>query len=201
MASKTEICNLAISHLGISKEIANVDTEKSQEAYACKRFFDICRDTTLRDFPWPFATRFIAVGLVEEDPTSEWAFSYRYPSDCLVIRRLLSNQRIDTQQSRIPYKVGSDASGRLIYTDLEDAEIEYTVLIDDPNLYPDDFVLALSYRIAMQVAARITGGDPFKVGDKAALMYQLELTRAQAASANEEFLGLQPESEFTRARD
>ena len=38
---KTELCNLALSKLGISTFIADVDTEKSLEAQACRKWFDI----------------------------------------------------------------------------------------------------------------------------------------------------------------
>ena len=56
MSSKTVICNLSLSHLGISKEISNIDTERSAAAEACRRWFNLARDETFRDFNWPFAT-------------------------------------------------------------------------------------------------------------------------------------------------
>lgn len=87
MSSSTEISNMALSHLAISREIAALDTERSQEAQACRRFYETVRKTVLRDYPWPFATKFATLALVEDDPNSEWDFSYRYPSDCLNARR------------------------------------------------------------------------------------------------------------------
>ena len=77
-SSKTEIANLAISHLGIGKTIANLELEKSQEAIACRRFYDTVRDSSLRDFPWPFAGKIQALALV----SNEWLYAYQYPSDC-----------------------------------------------------------------------------------------------------------------------
>ena len=72
MASKTEIANLALSHLGVGKEIGNLDTEKTEEAVAMRRFYESARDATLRDFPWPFATRMVALALVASPPTQWW---------------------------------------------------------------------------------------------------------------------------------
>ena len=41
MASSTEIANLALSHLGNGTEIADLETERSSEASACRRFYDV----------------------------------------------------------------------------------------------------------------------------------------------------------------
>lgn len=200
-ASKVGICNLALSHLGIGKEIATFDTERSEEAAACRRFYDQALEQTLRDFAWPFATRTAELALVEEEPTSEWAYSYRYPANCVLVRRIPSGTRNETRQSKTPYRVASDATGRLIYTDKEDAEVEYTYNVVDPSLYPIDFVMALSLRLAVYIAPRITKGDPFKLRNETLSLYNYEISKAQAGSGNEEQPEEEPESEFVRARN
>jgi len=65
--SVTDICNMALSHLGIGKELANMETDTGENASACRRFYENCRDNMLSDFPWPFATVTTDLGLVEED--------------------------------------------------------------------------------------------------------------------------------------
>jgi hypothetical protein len=201
MASETEIANLALSHLNIGKEIANLETEKSEEAGACRRFYDTARDETLRDFAWPFATKFVTLAPVADNPTTEWGKSYRYPSDCVFFRRILSGLRNDTRQSRVPYKVTQDAAGLLIFTDLADAVAEFTIRETDPSKYPSDFTMAFSMRLAALIAPRLTGGDPFKVGERAMRLYQIEIERARATAFNEQQNEEPPESEFIRARD
>lgn len=198
--SETDIANMALGHLGIGKEIANISTERSQEALACNRYYEIARDTTLRAFPWPFATKFRDLAVVEENPTDEWAFSYRYPVDCFMVRRVLSGSRNDSRQGRVPYKIGQDASGMLIYTDETDATIEHTVRVTDATRFPDDFVLALSFKLAALCATRITAGDPFKLGDKAEAYFKRTISDAQADAANEEQPDELPESEFIAGR-
>ena len=193
-SSETEIANLALSHLGGSKEIANIETEKSEAAAACRRFFDTSRDEMLRDFAWPFATSFSTLGLVEEDPDEndkEWKYSYRYPSDCISLRRILSGSRNDHRQGRVPYKIGQDSSGLLIYTDKEDAIVEYTKRETDVSRFPTDFVMALSFRLAAYIAPRVTGGDPFKLGDMVLRFHSFSLAKAQNSALKEE----QPEEE------
>jgi len=170
--SETAVCNLALGHLGISAEINNLTTEKSAEASACRRYFTTARDVALRDLKCTFATEFATLALVEENPNDEWAYSYRYPSNCLFFRRILSGTRNDTSGSRIPYKIASDDVGKLIYTDRQYAECEFTKLASDQMLWPDDFILAVSYLLAGLIAPRLTRGDGIKLGDRSLELYK-----------------------------
>ena len=200
VTSTTEICNMALSHLGHGKEINNVDTETSSEASACRRFYEIARLTTLRDFPWPFATKIEELSLVEEDPNAEWGFSYRYPPDCLKFRRILSGTRNDTRQTRVPFKIAQDDTGILIFSDTDEADAEFTKDMNDPTVYPSDFVLALSFKLASLIAPRLTAGDPAKLGDRTLQLYMHAIGQARVTAANEEQHEEDPESEFIRAR-
>jgi len=202
MSNKTEISNLALAHLGAGKRIANLETEKSSEAQACRTFYDLSRDATFRDFPWSFANiERKVLALVEEDPTTDWAYSYRYPVDCVNLLKIHSDTRNDTRQSRVPYKIGKDSEGKLIYTDKEDAEVMYTQLVTDTSLYPADFILALSFRLAGYIAPQVTGADPFKMGERALQLYLFEISKAEARNVNEQQDEEEVQSEFIRARD
>lgn len=202
MSSKVEICNLALSHLGIAKEVQNLENDAGQEAQACRRFYDNARDETLRDFPWSFATKFATLAVVEDAVTTdEWTYAYRYPTDALKIRRILSGSRNDSRQSRVPYKIVQDTAGLLLYTDMEDAVMEYTVKTTETTKFPVDFVMALSYRIAYYIAPRLTGGDPFKLGPQAMQNYARSLSKAAATNLNEEQVEEDVQAESIRARD
>lgn len=201
MSSSTEICNLALSHLGVSKEIQNLDTDKSQEATACRRFYEASRDEVLEDFPWPFAEKRVSLNLVSENPTTDWLYSYQYPSDAVRINRIPSGIRNDTQSTRIPFKIVHGDSGNLIYTDQKDAEFIYTKRVTDVGRYTAKFRMALSFKIAGYIAARVTGGDPFKLRKEANTSYKLVLEEAQANVLNEQQDEVVPDSEFISARD
>ena len=190
---------MALGHIGHSKLIADLDTENSQESSQCRLFYDQCRDMLINDFPWSFSTRIAYLSLVEESPNDEWEYSYRYPSDCLNIRRVLSGLRTDTRDSVIPFKLSSDDSGSLIFCDVENAQIEYSTNIDNPELYPPFFVMAFSYLLATFISPTITGGDKFKLGERAAKFYSFYIKKAQAQDANEEQADQAPESEYIRA--
>lgn len=201
MSSKTEIANLALSHLGIGVKIANIDTERSEEARAARDYFDISRDAVLRDFDWPFASKIADLALVEADPNDEWGYSYQYPSDCIKLRRILSGIRNDTLASRVPFKVAQGDAGNVIFTDQVEAQMEYTVRVTSVENFTPDFILALSYRLAIYMAPRTTGGDPFGLGKKAADMYLYQLGLAQDSAAGEEQPERPVESEFITGRE
>lgn len=201
MASETEICNIALSHLGIGKEISNIDTDASDEASACRRFYDTARDSVLKEIPWPFATKIRTLALIEEEPNDDWNYSYRYPSDCLFIRRFLTNLRNPGQDARVKYKVAQDSAGLIIYTDERTPTIEYTVRETDPVKYPSDFILAFSFMLAFYIVPRLTKGDPFNLRQSTFQAYRLEISRASAHAFNEEELDRVPESEFIRGRE
>ena len=202
MASKTEICNMTLSHLGVGKEIANIETEQSPEASACRRYYDTVRDAILRDFAWPFAQKRVALGLIETFTvnTAEWTFSYRYPSDCIKLHRIQSGIRNDNRQSRVPYEILKGEASRVIYTDEENALAVYTERVEDPSYYPADFELAFSFRLASYTAPRLAKGDPFNLRQSTMNRYLEEVSRAKASSANELQVEENPLSELQRAR-
>ena len=201
MSSKTEMANLAISHLGQGKEIANLDTEKSSEAATMRRFVPIVIEMFLKDFPYSFCNVTSALDLVETDPNDEWNYSYRVPTDCLKPIRILSGIRNDNRQTRVPYKIGKDDQGELIYTDQESAELEYTQFVNDASKYPVDVLLSMSLFLAGLAAPRILGEDPFKMGERAMKMYQFFKGKADAHDANDQQQEEPPEAEAVRARE
>jgi len=204
MASKTAICNLALSHLGIAKEIANIETEISNEASACRRFFDTTNEETLADFPWPFATRFRVLALLFERPAEtggEWGFSYRFPSDAFRIRRVLSGIRNDNRQTRVSYRVAQDDTAKIIYTDQRDAIVEYTLRQTNTELFTADYTIAFSYLLAHYIGPRLTGGDPTKIKERMFALYKVQIEKSQDSSLNEEQADEEPESEMVRLRE
>jgi len=185
----------------------------SEAVDAVNAFLEITRDQTLRDFPWPFATMIVDSTVtntggfieVEEDPNDEWGFSYRYPTDCLEIRRIQSGLRQDVPGSRVPYRVGFDgttttATGRLIFTDMEDAILEYTAALTDTSIFPVDFIMAWSYRLAWHIAPKLAQNYSPQMAQNLMQMYALQLGRAQANSANEEQPDRPSDAEWVNGR-
>jgi hypothetical protein len=198
MSSQIDIYNMALGHLGVTTTVASL-TEPSKERKAMDRFWDAALEATLRDKDWPFTTKFKNPGLIGEEPTVEWDYSYRYPTDCLTVRRIMP---ADGRGSavRIPFRIARDDTARLIYTDQPEAMIEYTARVSDSSQFPPDFTMALSFRLAAYTAPSLTRGDDNDLGGRALKMYILELGLAGANAYNEEQKDPQPDSEFIRER-
>ena len=201
MASKTQIANVALIHIGITKGISNVDTENSNEARTIKVLFDDLRDEVLREFNWPFARKYAALGLVagtSDDPANgDWTYSYRFPSDCLAARRIVTSIGRTDPNPR-PFAIGSDDQGQLIFTDEEDATLEYTWAVDDPARFDPLFRSALAWKVASGIAPALSRvKDILTTCQK---MYMLEISKAQAAALNEAQVDPDTASEFERVR-
>lgn len=179
---------MALAHLGISRELTNVDTTDASTPIgkACNLFYETARDKVFRDFLWPFATRVDALSLVQEEPSTEWRYAYRYPSDCKRIVRIQSGVRPETKTSRVNYRVVADGSGRLILTDKEEAELEYVMQLTDMTKWTEDFALMFSLLLAFLIAPRVTGGDQFKLGARAYQAYSVAKLETTENAANED---------------
>jgi hypothetical protein len=178
--SVVQICNLALSRVGISRQISSMD-ERSQESVTCGLFYEPMRDTVLRDFPWPFASTYADLGLVTQNPNDEWLYAYRYPSDCVRALRLpLGDGR---GKAGAPFCVSSDTAGLLVFTDQATATLQYTRRVEDPSLFTADFAIALSWRIASEIARPLSVSP--NVVASTLQGYQDALIAARAASMNE----------------
>ncbi len=196
MASTIQIYNMALRHIGVSVAVASL-SESSKERITMSSFFETDRRSVLRRYNWPFATSYPALGLVEENPNEDWAYSYRYPSAALKIRRVVTGLgRVDPNPP--PYRVGRDAVGKLIYTDQSDAVIECTADITDSEQLDSDFVEALSWKLALSAAPSLSRLP--KAVDLCRQMYEYTLAVATQSSANESQQNNPLDSEAVRAR-
>lgn len=214
--SDATICNMALNHLGVSAVIANVTSDMTGEAKACRLFYDTTRDEVLGDFAWPWATVPADLQLVEADPSEEWGFSYRYPNDCLRLVRIRSGigGAVNAFPNIVPtvlnggmtgtglvrHRIIRDGTGRLILCDIETAVLEYVQRITDASQYPPDFAVAFSLLLAGYVAPRLTGGDPHKLGERSLAKYLVSIGKAQANSTQQEGPDEWPMSGFEAAR-
>lgn len=197
--SEIMIANYALGHLGIGNQIVAF-TEQSKPAQACLQFYAQTRDEVLREFPWPFATVTVAPALVATDPTTEWGYSYRYPSDAISLQGFLTGGPRNSPV-QVVHAISEDATGLVIYTDQPDAVIQYTKRVTNPVFFPPDFTQAVAYLLASYIAPQVAGGDQFKLGATAFQKYQYQVSKAAAASTREELPDRAPDGELVRARE
>jgi len=80
--SKTEIYNIALSALLLSKEVVEVETDKSNEVRALNTFYDIALSTTLQDLDLDSTSEPITLELLAELDDGVWTYVYKYPTRC-----------------------------------------------------------------------------------------------------------------------
>lgn len=196
MTDKVSICNMALFHCGVTQQIQNFDTDKSKEGTALRLFYDIALKTALEDFPWTFANKTVSLALSTINPTNEWGFRYKLPSDCVMDLRIPSGNRNDNQNTRVVYKVEGDS----ILTNMEDAQLEYTSYISNTGKFTPGFVKVFALRLALEVITGISGGDPFKMISTISGKLSMAITSAVANDKSKGQPDRPPESEFITVR-
>lgn len=181
MASKVDIWNLALSHLGNKASVADPD-EASAEANHCRRFYPIVLRTALEAHAWNFATLRKQMA-VAENPVSHWTFAYYRPADCLVIRAVLLPGSSDDSQEQDYAAESNEAGDEIIYTNVDDAVIKYTRTVEDTNRFSHHFVMALSYYLASTLVGPIVK-DP-KRRQEMTQLGQFWVGLAQTLDANQ----------------
>lgn len=84
-SSKIEIFNMALGFIG-TRTIAS-EYERTPEAIQCNLYWDNARRTALRDYPYHFAVRRVALAEkpLPEEYSHEWGHAYAPPDKCLKV--------------------------------------------------------------------------------------------------------------------
>lgn len=178
IGATTFVINQALAHIGVSKQIGDITTEKSTEATVARLHYLDDVSACLREFPWPFATRYARLVLVAGTSTvpvnGDWQYSYRAPADMMFARRLINPAGFKRgwDPNPPPFRLGSDDTGFLIYTDeAPDSgtlgtttgllpQLEYTIRTTCAALQGDSmFREALSWRHAASLAPSLARDD------------------------------------------
>jgi hypothetical protein len=173
MATDVEICNMALSHVGISNQIAAVNPpDGSVEAGYCAVFYNQARRELIERKFWTFATRRVALAQIT-NVSKEWAFAYALPSDCVRPYRLEPAVRTAATESDAYPAVYSASSvsamreiespsfeveGSTLYANVESPILVYAYDPTDPKQYPPLFVSALSLLLGAYLAGVIVRG-------------------------------------------
>lgn len=217
MASEIEVCNIALSNIRAGS--INSFTEGSLQSQLCRLKYPILRDRCLREITWQF-NRTIRALASHSTVIFNWAYSYQYPVDCLKIHRLIgafeesntsgtnvSSRILDSQvrsgkdlRQQIPYEVFNFDNNKLIGSDQPDLRIDFVVKITDPNLFSDDFIMALSHLLSSELAIPVVGAELGRALRNDSLqLYRQYLASAIATDQNDQYI-TPKESEFVTIR-
>lgn len=93
-----ELCirvgNLALQRMGSSKTVTSL-SQPTREAMTLSLHWDHQFRAILRQFPWPFATKYALLPLAPDGGSAtapvngDWQFAFVYPGDCVFVRRVV----------------------------------------------------------------------------------------------------------------
>jgi hypothetical protein len=217
MTSEVEVCNLALSNIRAGS-INSLD-ESSLQAQQCKLKYPFMRNRCLTEIPWIFNRKIRALSLLTTE-IFNWAYAYQYPVDCLKIHRLVGaheelanadadvvSRLIDSQllplkdlRTQIPYEVFNFSDNKTIGTNEADLRVDYVAKVTDPNLFSDDFVLALSHLLASELAIPLIGAENGRqLRSDSLQLYKEYLSAAVANDLNDQY-DAPGDSEFVTIR-
>lgn len=143
MSSKVQICNSALSLLGVDEPILSLDDDK-KVARMCKINFELVRDELLEDHYWNFAIRRKQLAKLSESPLFDFRNAFQIPSDVIRIRKI-------NGRPNIKYKV----EGNKLLTNESQVQIQYISRETDVSLYSPAFKEALAFSLASKLAYSI----------------------------------------------
>lgn len=166
MATQLGICNMALAHLAqinaqkrmtvFQRSSANTDPQ-----HACLDFYDESKEEMLAYMDWPRATKRKALSVSSADPIvdGKWTYKYTRPADCLIVRAVIDTSGIEYEWELGAEVDAGDASltDEWIYTNLDDAYIRYTYLLDESRYTVGMAMLhsmILAERVCMTVTAK-----------------------------------------------
>jgi hypothetical protein len=198
-----DIANQALLYVGSSQEINDLDTERTAEARACRRFYTRVRDSLLERFPWRFATLRANLALVAGEERSGWTYTYALPAKCITPQFIYAGEVMVSEENKIPFDVEALAtagtiSGRCLLTNQENAELVYTAECPNVALWTPLFCDA----VAWSLAARLCLVLPIKPewASRAEVMAKQTFNEAGASQLRSRKQGPAPVSSYTSAR-
>lgn len=192
LMTTTGLVNIALSRIGVSKQITSYSTDTSKEASVARLHWGFDVNRTLRDYPWAFATKYHTLECVAGNEThavnGDWQYAYAVPTDCVMARRIVptSGAKRAYDENPIVFKLGMNTDGeQVLYCDEVEVQLEYTARVACPAAAPDaHFRSALAWRLAASLVSPLARDRNLIAYCEA--MCRSELALAGATQGNEQ---------------
>lgn len=161
MAISLTICNLALGDLR-APPIADAG-EASLEAQLCNRYYPHALARLLDDYTWSFTKRIAPLAALDTNERAvEWAYAYALPTDCSKAIRILPSTEVllaypfwgspYTLPAMPPRWLDFVVENGALYTNVQDAVLEYALGSCDESVMPPLFREALRRLLAADLA-------------------------------------------------
>lgn len=182
----TDICNMALNHIG--KGTVTAVTDQNELGRTLKIHYDAQRRWLLTEYNWGFAKRTEKLTWIDAVKPG-WEHLYAYPTGCLMVR-LVYNE--ETGCTSNPYEiVNINDNTKAIACNLAGAYIDFTYDAKDVDLFSPDFQQALSYFLAGAIAVPLTGSEQLgqqKKSEGATMLNQAKTRTMQEQSGKHEYV-------------
>ncbi len=195
MISKTDICNMALAHLG-QEPISSLKQE-DEKARRCDLFYEPVKREVLRTHNWAFAGSVTELALLGKNQASDWPYMYAYPQDALFIRRVFRGG-LYGQSCAFKELYQNDIHARVLLVGVPQASAEYTRDVKDEGLFDPAFVKAFSLALAADLAVALTADGA--LAQRILQKYTLALDEARRCNMMESFDVHQGKSAFWEER-
>lgn len=211
MTTKTDICNMALGYIGVTKNITDMDTDTTNEAKRCRSAFENYYEIVLTSYPWTFAS---AVTTLTETDSESQGFEYCYlkPNDCLKARAVADEDANFMMQNyfhcfdnnwplrlrnQFVMSLNDDKDHQTILTNIEGANLLYTAKVDF-GICSAPFYEALALRLASFLAMAL----PHSINLSTSLtkQYQQAALNATVLDANQSARPFSNQFDNVRAR-
>jgi hypothetical protein len=147
VASKIEICNLALAKIGSDSFITTID-DGTKSARHLKIFYEPARDALLRSHLWRFARKRAVLAPDATQPPFDGGYYFTPPVDCLRI--------IGTDLDYTGAYGRWHIDGSKIIADTETLNLVYIYRVEDEAIFDPLFVEAFATKLAHELAMPLT---------------------------------------------
>jgi hypothetical protein len=191
VTASTRVINIGLSHIGVTALIGDIVNDVTNEAIQARLHYGDDVEATLREWPWPFATGYATLELLDGTPEApvndDWIYSYQLPDDFVFGRRLVragTGRKYDP--SPAAWRIGTDLTtgATILYSNEVDAVLEYTFRPSCAAGRGDSlFRTALGWKVAHSLAPglarnKVTAADAYA-------MFRQTIAFAKQSAANE----------------
>jgi hypothetical protein len=180
MYNKTKIFIYALQALGLTKRINDADSDDSTEAMNLRDMWDVAVESFLQEVNISELNEIVSLTKVADEPNDQWAYAYAYPNNVALVRRIMSDFKVDNHLTRVEYIKGVHNGEAVLFTNRKDAKAEVAKATNLFVALSANTALALSSKLAFLAMGLIqTSQDPIKLEQSILLKYEKFKSLAQ----------------------